>query len=268
MLLFPNAKINLGLYVTEKRPDGYHNIHSVFYPVPWQDILELTIADSFTFKTTGLHIDGAGEDNLVAKAYRLMHRHYEIPPLAVHLHKNIPMGAGLGGGSSDAAFFINGANEYFELNLSVGERQRLASGLGSDCAFFIENKPALATERGEKLKKINFSLKGYHIAIIHPGIHVSTSKAYQSIVPGSPKHDLAALICKPSIQWDDISNDFEAYATENHPQISDIKNKLKSAGAFYASMTGSGSAVYGLFNEEPDKLEWPHSYRAFYGILD
>ena len=272
MLCFPNAKINIGLNIVEKRDDGFHNIESIFFPIKLCDVLEAIIDLASTqippsggggasFTSTGIAIPGNTEENLCVKAYHLISKDYPMPALKIHLHKVIPIGAGLGGGSADAAFFINLLDELFELNLAWGEKHHYARQLGSDCPFFIANKPAFAFERGDKLDFIELDLKGYHLVLVHPGIHVSTQLAYSLVKPEKSKISLNELIQLPVEEWKGkIINDFEKPVMEKFPEIADVKNKLYDAGAIYASMSGSGSAVFGIFKNKPQLPEFPVTY--------
>ncbi|MCB0402729.1 MAG: 4-(cytidine 5'-diphospho)-2-C-methyl-D-erythritol kinase [Flavobacteriales bacterium] len=249
MLVFPNAKINIGLHVTEKRADGFHNIESIFYPVMQLfDALEIVQSNRLTFQSTGIPIPGNEEDNLCLKAFKLLHADYNIPPVSIHLHKVIPIGAGLGGGSADAAFAIKALNDLFELGLTVEQMQNYARKLGSDCAFFIENKPVFAYNKGDEFEAVDLDLSGYSIRIEYPGIHISTAEAYGGIKPDFSKHQLKELIREDPRHWKQhIRNDFEKSVFPNHPEIEALKTKLYGDGAIYASMTGSGSAVFGIF---------------------
>lgn len=254
MITFPNAKINLGLNVIEKRSDGFHNIESVFYPIPLYDALEIMLGnktDEFTI--SGTKIEGDLNDNLILKTLNAVRKNYEVPILKIHLLKNIPTGAGLGGGSSDAAFFLNQLNEVFALNISVEERKNIVTQLGSDCAFFIENKPAFATKKGDALNEINVSLKNYLLVLIKPDIYVSTPSAYKSIKPLQQQIKISEIIKLPVHKWKEhLINDFEKPVFEMHPEIKKIKEKLYKEGALYASMSGSGSSVYGIFEGKKD----------------
>ncbi len=269
MLCFPNAKINIGLNIVEKRGDGFHNIESIFFPVKLCDVLEAVVDESspagnVSFASTGISIPGNADENLCVKAYYLISKEYPMPALKIHLHKVIPIGAGLGGGSSDAAFFINLLDELFELNLAWGEKHHYARQLGSDCPFFIANKPAFAFERGDKLDFLDVNLKGYHLALIHPGIHVSTPLAYSMVKPAIPVTSLKELIQLPVEKWKGkIVNDFEKPVMEKFPEIADVKNKLYESGAVYASMTGSGSAVFGIFKKKPFLPIFPANYFTY-----
>jgi 4-diphosphocytidyl-2-C-methyl-D-erythritol kinase len=268
MICFPNAKINLGLKVTEKRGDGYHNLESVFYPVGLCDVLEAVEAGQngpdISFTASGISIPGSPSDNLCFKALELLRRDHFIPGVAVHLHKVIPMGAGLGGGSSDAVAFIKLLDKKFDLNLSWGEQHHYARQLGSDCSFFVGNQPSFAKGRGDDQEKLGLDLAGYHLAIVHPGIHVSTKEAYAGVNPAAPSRDLKQDIFLPVKEWKGIiGNDFEEHVFEQHPRVREVKEKLYALGAVYASMSGSGSAVYGIFeratalaNDFPGYFVW------------
>lgn len=266
MLCFPNAKINIGLNIVEKRSDAFHNIESIFFPVKLCDVLEAIVDESLpegnvSFDSTGISIPGNAEENLCVRAYNLISKDYPMPALKIHLHKVIPIGAGLGGGSSDAAFFINLLDELFELNLAWGEKHHYARQLGSDCPFFIANKPAFAFERGDKLDFLEVNLKGYHLVVVHPGIHVSTPLAYSLVKPAKPKTSLKELIQLPVEQWKEkISNDFEEPVMGKFSEIASIKDGLYKAGAVYASMSGSGSAVFGIFKNKPSLTAFPVNY--------
>jgi 4-diphosphocytidyl-2-C-methyl-D-erythritol kinase len=257
MLVFPNCKINIGLHVVEKRSDGFHAIETAFYPVNWTDTLEVIEGKEtekpFSFNQTGLTIAGGFETNLIYKAWQLISCEKKLPPLSVHLHKILPMGAGLGGGSSDAAFFINLINEQFALGLSEEKRLLLASELGSDCAFFIKNVPLLAFGRGNEFKPVQLDLSDYYILVIYPGIHSNTKEAYNGLSPKKPLQDLRKILAnEPLSNWRYcLVNDFEPSIFEKYPDIKKLKQLLYDEGAVYASMSGSGSAVYGLFEEEP-----------------
>lgn len=260
MIKFPDCKINLGLHVINKRKDGFHNIETVFYPVQWNDALEINTPQRLrkqkvSFRSHGLLIDGKNENNLCVKAYHLLDADFDLPTVTIHLLKNIPMGAGLGGGSADAAYTINLLNEKFELGLTLKQRQAYAAQLGSDCAFFIDSVPALASGRGEQLKKLSLDLTGWYLVIIHPAIHVSTADAYAEVkkrgkTTGSNK--LEYIIQQPVTKWKKLlENDFEFSVFQKHPKIKLLKQQMYELGATYAAMSGSGSAVFGLFKEEP-----------------
>jgi 4-diphosphocytidyl-2-C-methyl-D-erythritol kinase len=283
MIVFPNCKINLGLHILNKREDGYHNLETVFYPVQLRDALEvvrrddgrLTTDDSKTlsevegslrviersrdndiqFSSTGLPIAGDEANNLCIKAYHLLKKDFPtLPPVQMHLHKAIPMGAGLGGGSADGAFALKLLNDKFQLGLSTQQLIDYALQLGSDCPFFIINKPCYATSRGEILETVALDLSDYHFSIVNPGIHVNTGWAFANLSGRSkrPDSELKAIIQQPIETWkDQLINDFEEPVSKAHPEIATIKQQLYDAGAVYASMTGSGSTVFGIFKEEP-----------------
>lgn len=248
MVSFPPCKINLGLYILNRRADGYHNISTCFYPVPWTDILEIIPSDTMSFSRTGLSIPG--EDNLCIKAYQLLKKDFDLPPVKIHLHKIIPIGAGLGGGSSDAAHMLRLLNSIFKLSLSSDQLKQYAARLGSDCSFFVEDRPMLGTGKGEILEPIELSLKKYYLVLIKPPIHVSTREAYSGICPQQPTNKLSEVIQLPVREWkNSLKNDFEESVFNKYPAIEKIKIKLYSHGAVYASMSGSGSSVFGLFEK-------------------
>ncbi|GGF18893.1 4-(cytidine 5'-diphospho)-2-C-methyl-D-erythritol kinase [Echinicola rosea] len=268
MVLFPNAKINLGLSINGKRKDGYHDITTCMLPVPLHDALEITFADKTSFKSTGLPIPGAEKDNLILKAFKLMRRDFnDLPNVHFHLHKAIPMGAGLGGGSADAAFAISMMNNIFDLHLEDWFLEDYAAQLGSDCPFFIENTPKIATGRGEILEDVNINLKDCHLILVNPNIHIGTKEAYAGVTPKHPEFDLKETIADRSLWKDRLVNDFEASIFPKHPQIAAIKEKLYEKGAFYAAMSGSGATVFGLFDTETALGEWPEEYFTFAGKL-
>lgn len=252
MIAFPNAKINIGLYVVEKRTDGYHNIETVFFPTQWQDALEIhPNAPNTSFNSYGLSIDAPADQNLCVKAWKLLQETHDIPPVSIHLLKNIPMGAGLGGGSSDAAFTLITLNDIYQLQLSQEQLMQYALQLGSDCAFFIQNSPAHASGRGEILTPLSLSLKGYQLLIIHPGIHIPTPWAFQSIRPQEASFDLKNLAATPIQDWKQlVNNQFETPVFEKYPVIQEIKTSIYQKGAIYASLSGSGSACYGIFDAQ------------------
>ena len=245
MLAFPNAKINIGLNILSKRPDGYHNISSCFYPIPWHDILEIIPAEKFSIKITGTEIPGNTNDNLCVKAYKLLVKYHQVKPVSIHLHKEIPTGAGLGGGSSDGAFCLKLIDAIYGLNLGINLLQEYALELGSDCPFFIENMPVIATGRGEQFDYIDLDLSSYYIGIIHPKIHVNTAGAYANISPKNLANSLKSDLSKSPDKWaNSIKNDFYQ---EGNPLIDDAISVLNDAGALFTSLSGSGSAVYGVF---------------------
>jgi len=252
MILFPNAKINLGLRVIERRNDGFHNIETVFLPVDLVDVLEFNPSDSSrnTIKVTGIVPDNAPEGNLVLTAWGKMYDKFEIPHVDIHLHKNIPVGAGLGGGSSDAAFMLMGLNRLFNCNCSEEDLKEMSAAIGSDCPFFIENTLSIGTGRGEVLQTIDFPFKNYRILIVYPGIHIDSKEAYSGVRPKKYGKPLRALIKMPIDTWKhSITNDFESSVFFKYPVIQKIKHDMYETGAVYASMTGSGSCVFGLFRE-------------------
>ncbi|MFT4032574.1 MAG: 4-(cytidine 5'-diphospho)-2-C-methyl-D-erythritol kinase [Siphonobacter sp.] len=267
MVSFPNAKINIGLSITEKRPDGYHNLESVFVPVGWSDVLEILPATQTSFKSTGISIPGNHADNLCLKAYTLLSRDFELPAVSIHLHKVVPIGAGLGGGSSDAAFTLKMLNDLFELNLSAGQLENYARLLGSDCAFFIKNKVTFCFGKGDEFSEISFNLAGKSILLVYPDIHSSTAEAYSGIIPKKTAVPLQKALAEPIINWKHtVHNDFEESLFPKHPFLAQIKKNLYQAGASYASLSGSGSTVYGIFEQKaptslfPDLLTWSGSF--------
>ncbi len=256
MLVFPNAKINLGLNVISKRPDGYHDISSVLFPIPLEEALEIVPSSTFEFSSSGLPIPGHTHSNLVVKAWELLNLQFSIPPVHIHLHKCIPMGGGLGGGSADAAFALSTLNKLFNLDLSVGKLQKLAAELGSDCPFFIENKPALASGRGTELMNINLDLSGYYLLLVFPEIHSSTKEAYEGLTPSIPAISISEIIQRPVSEWKaDLVNDFEKSIFKKYPELKDLKKSFYDSGADYAAMSGSGSTMFGIFRTPPDKLK-------------
>jgi 4-diphosphocytidyl-2-C-methyl-D-erythritol kinase len=247
MITFPNCKINLGLWVTQRRPDGYHNLQTVMYPVPWCDILEIIPASGAetTLALTGTQlIDSAIEKNLCYRAWQLMAETYNIPAVSIHLHKVIPTGAGLGGGSADASFMLRMLNSMFQLNLGNETLKSLAVQLGMDCPFFIENVPALLTGRGEILKPAIINLEGWHLLIVKPPIHVSTAAAYAGIKPLFRENSIEEITTLPVSNWRQyLHNDFETSVYVLYPEIEEIKNRMYRDGAVFAAMSGSGSAA-------------------------
>ncbi len=252
MVVFSNCKINLGLHIVAKRADGFHDIETIFYPIPFYDVIEIIEAPEFTFTTTGLTIPSTPDNNLCVKAYHLLKKDFvNLPPVHLHLQKNIPMGAGIGGGSANAAYTLVLLNQKFKLALSHTQLKTYAAQLGSDCAFFIENKPCYATGRGEILQSLNIDLKDYYIALVFSALHVNTAEAFAGITIQKP-----TLSCKDTINYSiqewakNLKNDFETSIFKIHPSLSEAKNVLYQLGATYASMTGSGSTIYGLFNKK------------------
>ena len=266
MIKFPCAKINLGLTITTERPDGYHDLETVFYPIPLYDALEVKLMDeSFPsdvacdLKVTGTHIEGKEEENLVVRAYNLLAKDFQIPRVHAHLYKNIPSQAGLGGGSSDAAYMIRILDEQFRLNIGNAEMERYAAKLGADCAFFITSEPSFATGIGDILSPADGpkgNLCGYYIALVKPEISISTREAYQQITPHKPVKSCRDIVRQPISTWkNELVNDFEGPAFNQHPILRDIKNRLYNIGALYAQMSGSGSAMFGIFQNAPQDLE-------------
>lgn len=258
MLLFPNAKINLGLNILRKRPDGYHDIETVFYPVNLTDALEVVpsvVGGSCNLHLSGIHIGGDPAKNLAVKAYDLLAVRFELPPVDVYLHKVIPFGAGLGGGSSDAAYMLLMLRDSFKLPLSDDDLSRYASQLGADCAFFIRNRPMLAHGIGDEMEEIGITLSGYSIVLVKPAVMVSTPEAYAGVTPRIPEVTLSDIIKLPIREWQGrLVNDFEPSVFAKYPQISKVKDDMYRMGALYASMSGSGSSVFGIFEQIPEEL--------------
>lgn len=266
MITYPIAKINIGLMVTEKRPDGFHNLETIFYPIQMQDILEVVEADEFKFSLSGIEVAGDPNENLVVKAYQLIKNDFQIPAVQVHLHKNIPSGAGLGGGSSDAASMLLTLNELFNLGIDQEKLMEYALKLGSDCPFFIQGKPVFATGRGEVMQEIQIELKDYFLILIKPPVHVATAAAYQNITPQKSRLSLKGLVGFSVNKWKgNILNHFEKYVFQTYPEVEKIKKTLYDQGAAFALMSGSGSAVYGLFRSEKRGIEklFPPDYQVF-----
>ena len=254
MVLFPNAKINIGLNILRKRGDGYHDIETLFYPIGLKDALEYVVngGNGVNFAGSGLNLDIDPEQNIVVKAYRLLREECVLPGLDIHLHKVIPFGAGLGGGSSDAAFFIRSLNEHFELNIPVEKMKFLAGRLGADCSFFLENGAAYATGTGANLEPLDFSLKGHYLVLVKPPFSVDTKTAYSGVVPSEFAFNFKGIIDEPISNWAGrIKNDFEATLFVKFPELALLKSKFSDLGAVYASMSGSGSSVYGIFDAKP-----------------
>jgi 4-diphosphocytidyl-2-C-methyl-D-erythritol kinase len=273
MILFPNAKINLGLNIVRKRPDGFHDLETFFCPVSLCDALEiipqnppLLSEKEVIFTNSGIIIEGNQEENICVKAWHLLKKDFPLlPRICMHLHKVIPTGAGLGGGSADGAFTLRILNGLFNLKIDDEQLAIYALQLGSDCPFFIINKPCFAQGQGEKLEPITISLSDYEILLVHPGIHISTSKAFAGVKPGIPGNSIHAIIQQPVSTWrSELVNDFEAAIFPQFPAIDGIKNQLYTLGAIYASMTGSGSSVYGIFEKGklPEDI-FPSGYQVF-----
>ena len=258
MIVFPNCKINLGLNILNKRSDGYHNLETIFYPIALKDSLEIienrqTVkSPTFPFTTSGIPISGKPSSNLCVKAYRLLKQDFpDIPGVKIHLHKIIPSGAGLGGGSADAAFSLKVMNELFGLHLTNDQLIHYAAKLGSDCPFFIINKPCFAQGRGEILEEIQLDLTHFKFVIVNPLIHIDTGRAFLNMIPSKPKKTIKEIIAGPMESWkDELKNDFEKIIFPQHQEIMEIKESLYSHGAIYASMSGSGSTIFGIFPKE------------------
>jgi 4-diphosphocytidyl-2-C-methyl-D-erythritol kinase len=273
VIVFPNCKINLGLNIIRKRSDGFHDIETIFYPLAIHDALEIiqtaleeNIQSSIfniQFSTSGLIVDGKAEDNLCPRAWQLLKKDFpELPSVKMHLHKTIPYGAGLGGGSADAAFTLTLLNRNFNLQLSTEKLLGYALQLGSDCPFFIINKPCFATGRGESLEPIALNLSAYTFVIVNPGIHVNTAEAFSLVTPALPSISVKQIIQQPVETWrGELKNDFEEAIFSKYPEIKNIKEELYKAGAVYASMSGSGSTVYGIFEKDKEsRLSFPAAY--------
>lgn len=266
MIVFPCAKINLGLNIVSKREDGYHNLETVFYPIPLYDALEIKYMDekfpsqvACDLKVTGNAVECDEQNNLVVKAYNLLAEDYKLPRVHAHLYKHIPSQAGLGGGSSDAAFMIRLLDERFRLNIGNPEMEKYAARLGADCAFFIEAEPAYAEGIGDELMPVDGpkgNLNGYYLAIVKPDIAVSTKEAYAAITPTATSKSCRKIVRQPIETWkEELVNDFEAPIFKLHPELAEIKEKLYQQGAKYAAMSGSGSALFGIFETEPNGLK-------------
>lgn len=263
MIVYPNAKINIGLNVVEKRPDGYHNLETVFYPIGLQDILEIKVLDEgnvpecgYKLKITGTILDGSPEDNLVVRAFKMLKHDFNLPPVSIGLYKHIPTGAGLGGGSSDAAFTIKTLNKRFDLRLTDEQMEDYCTRLGADCPFFIKDTPVFATGIGNELHPVSFSLKGKHLVLVKPDIFVSTKDAYAKVNVRRPDTPLPALLAQPLETWKDtVINDFERSVFSKYPEIAAIKDSMYDIGAVYASMSGSGSSVFGIFDEPVENID-------------
>lgn len=251
MVAFPGCKINLGLHVLRRRPDGYHDLDTCFYPLPWTDVLEWLPSDSLSFTTTGLPIPGNANENLCLKAYHILKREHSIAPAQGHLHKIIPMGAGLGGGSADGAYTLRMLNELFELKLSTQQLAAYSRELGSDCAYFLQNGAARGTGRGDELEPVSLQLHGHYLVLVTPAVHVSTAQAYAGVTPKAPAENLAATLARPIDEWRNfLVNDFESPVFTRFPELGALKEKMYVLGAVYASMSGSGSSVFGVFRSE------------------
>jgi 4-diphosphocytidyl-2-C-methyl-D-erythritol kinase len=262
VITFPNSKINLGLNIVSKRDDGFHNLETAFLPIPFEDCLEVQQTTNHSSLTiSGFTIEGAIQNNLCWKAYDLLNRQFKLPPIDINLYKQVPPGAGLGGGSSDAAFTLKLLNEKFDLGLNRTQLLGFAAQLGSDCPFFIINRPCLGSGRGEILEEVQIAeLDGLSIVLVLPGIHISSGWAFQQISPRKPKETIRDIIKTPIKNWNGtLANDFEEPVFKAFPELKTLKESLYHAGALYASLTGSGSAVYGIFSVLPE-IQLPLSY--------
>lgn len=255
MIIFPSAKINIGLDIINKRDDSYHNISSIFYPISsLTDIIEITESRYFSFNTSGIGLPEG--ENLCVKAFRLLKKDFSFPNLHIHLHKQIPIGSGLGGGSSDAACILKGINKLFNLNINFKQLKEYALQLGADCPFFIDNTPKYVEGIGDKMTNINFDLSNFKIKLVNSGIHIQTKEAYSNVIPSIPEYSVLDFIKNPINDWKStIKNDFEMSIFKKFPKLKSIKEQLYSEGAVYASMTGSGSSIYGIFAKSKSNLE-------------
>ncbi len=266
MLSFPNCKINAGLHVIRKRADGYHDLETVLYPVAVKDALEIVPSTTLNFHLTGLPVNDTADNNLCVKAYNLLKKDFpDLPAVNIHLHKAIPMGAGLGGGSADGAFMLTMLNQKFQLNLLEEKLVQYALQLGSDCPFFIINKPCFAMSRGEKLSPVQLDLSMYKMVLVNPQIHISTKDAFSSLTPATPVKSIEQIIQQPITTWkDELKNDFEEPVFNLYPEIKEVKESLYASGAVYASMSGSGSTVFGIFNPDTNTdFSFPPHYFCF-----
>ncbi len=268
MIIFSNAKINIGLNIISKRKDGFHNIQTVFYPIALSDIIEVEKSDKFEIINTGIIINQPVADNLCTKAYNIIKRKYAISPVRIHLHKSVPFGAGLGGGSSNASHVLIALNKLYNLGIENKELAAIASKIGSDCSFFIYNKAAYATGKGDIIETIDLDLSNYSIVVVFPQIHINTAEAYKSVNPGNNTFSLKQAVFDNIVTWKfNIKNDFEKTVFDKHPEIKKIKEKLYANDAIYASMSGSGSAVYGIFEKNIDFKESFYGYKYWCGKL-
>lgn len=265
MLYFANAKINLGLHILNKREDGYHNIETLFYPIGWRDALEIIPAAATQKESIQLFLYGSKEAipqerNLVVKAYRVLEKQYQLPSIEVHLLKSIPSGAGLGGGSADAAWMLKALNSLYHLGLSNSQLEAYGAQLGADCPFFIHNRPMIAQGIGDILTPSPLSLEGYYLLLIKPDIHIATAAAYAGVSPQDDREPIATILSQPITQWRELLvNDFERSLLVKHQQLQDIKQQLYDSGAIYAAMSGSGSTIFGIFNTPAPQLDIAHS---------
>ncbi len=268
MLVFPNAKINLGLQITERRADGYHNLLSCFVPIGWADALEVIPAERFSFTSSGLPIPENAAKNLCVRAYNALNADFSLPPVQMHLHKIVPIGAGLGGGSSDAAFALKLLNTRFELGLTTAQLENYARPLGADCAFFVQNRLMYCAEKGDVFSDIDVDLRGLYLVLVHPNLAISTAEAYAEVKPCQPETPLYELLDAPVETWkDSVTNDFETSLFPKYPILAGIKQQFYDLGAVYASMSGSGSTIYGLFSAPPNIGNTFARYTSWQGNL-
>jgi 4-diphosphocytidyl-2-C-methyl-D-erythritol kinase len=267
MIVFPNAKINLGLNIIRKRQDGYHELETCFYPISWRDVLEVIPSHKQSMTVTGINVPGDGP-NIVEKAYNLLNKDFGLPAVSIHLHKAIPIGAGLGGGSADAAFALKLFNELFALGIEDEKLMHYAARLGADCAFFIKNRPMIAQGIGELLSETGISLKGKFILMIYPNIHISTAEAYSKIVPKRPERSIRSILENaPISEWRyQLVNDFEAALFDDYPVLPHLKDTLYRQGALYAGMSGSGSCMFGIF-DQLSTIDFEAGHQTWSGIL-
>ncbi len=270
MVVFPNAKLNLGLNIIERRPDGLHNLESVFYPLPVHDALEGVPADEWEITYYGNPIQTDTGEDTVKQALNLLEKHYSLSTAKICLLKQIPQAAGLAGGSSDGAFTLSLLNNLQTIGIQEEQLTAMSQEIGSDCPFFMTNKPTMVTGKGDLLAPISLNLSDYHFGVVVPDVAISTKTAYQQITPGRSKIPVSEAITYPIEKWPQVLyNDFEAYALKAYPHLKQIKSSLYEQGAIYASMTGSGSAFYGIFRNQPNlsKLNWPEGYEIFEGLF-
>jgi 4-diphosphocytidyl-2-C-methyl-D-erythritol kinase len=272
MIVFPISKINIGLRITSKRDDGFHNIETIFYPVRLSDALEFVenreskSGDILTL--SGIRVESDPNSNLIMKALARLRNSHDFPFLRVHLHKAIPIGAGLGGGSSDAACLLKAVNRHFSLNIDIASLSAIALELGSDCPFFIDGIPSYATGRGELLTHLTPLVEGFYLVLLNPGVGINTAEAYKNCRPAKPDQNLDSLYLLPVNEWKDfIKNDFEDYAFKIHPIIGEIKTELYNSGAIFSLMSGSGSSVYGIFSKKPQLVESLRKYVIWEGVM-
>lgn len=250
MVSFPGCKINLGLQVLARRPDGFHDISTCYYPLPWTDVLEVLPSDTWSFQQTGLPVPGNPDDNLCVRAYHILKKDFSLPTVKMCLHKIVPMGAGLGGGSADGAHTLRLLNSVFQLHINEHQLASAAAKLGSDCAFFTQDKVSLGSGRGDVLEPMDVVLKGHFMVVIVPPVQIATADAYRGVVPRERKEDLHTILGQPVTAWKErLYNDFETSVFGIYPELDGIKKKLYGLGAIYASMSGSGSSVFGIYDK-------------------